>query len=610
MAKPIPVVVSAAVASSSTQPRRPRRTRPSLFPSSALLSALAGIVAASPVVAGSPAPPSFLCPVLAPPHTPTKTIQRRSYPPVSALQRPKSRRALTPTRSGRILPYKYEPGKDGVWRRVESYSLYGSTLCSNCREPTHAVSADEISTGPSPSPTTTDLTDLHDSLPAGWASPPSRNENRTTLILALSLVLAFFICFFIIGCLFWRKNVRRKHNNSDVEMKAQRRRSRSASVTSTPTQPQVDLEKEIKAKQKIWARATARWKANARFTARKRRGKRPVSSISSQPLDSTTTLNPSTRVDPDDALDSMAPTQHTSRNVSRRESFNSVRDAPPASDQPPEHIDNSPSITVDPAPDEPSSPPAYRRGTLITPIIIPPGGLSVPDERAGSTLLVPSPRPSHLSFDTYSIEAKSSVQSQEADSPQLSVHAAHVATDDKALLARLADLAERPPELLNNAESSHQVSVPVWEDEQMEDFGRTPESSAPDTSGSTSLSPFPPPPSKGKMAEASFYAYRYSFEEFSDLIEPELEPSAPPFEAPGAPVTGDMVMLPSAPPLVEDRFLLEVYPSAPQFEAAAEGDAERDPSRANNNRSVEHQSHQPPPTSRPTSEGTLPGYHP
>lgn len=471
---------------------------------------------------------------------------------------------------------------------------------------------DEITTSPNTSVATSNI-ELHDSLPAGWDPPPPPNEGRTTLILALSLVLAFFICFFIIGCLFWRKNVRRKHKDGDLEMKA-RRKSRSGSATPISAQPQVDLGKDAKVKQKIWARATARWKANARYTARQRKGRRPVS-IHSHHLESTTTLSPSIPVNApnDEALDSTSPTQPVSRSVSRRSSVRSLRDISP-SNQPPEGTDNPqtlPSITVDSSPDVPSSPPAYRQGTLVTPIIIPPGGLSVPDEHTGSVLRTPSPHPSRLSFGAQPFEAKSSTQSQETDSPQLSVHAAHVATDDKALLARLADLAERPPmEVEDSAESSHQISAPVWEDEQLEDFVQVPESSEPDTSGSASQCPFPPPPSKGKMAEPSFYSYRYSFEEFSESIEPILEPSAPPFEAPGAPVTSDMIMVPSAPPLPEDGLHLEAYPSAPQFEVVAEGNTEQVLPGSDANENADHQPNQSTATSRPLSEGTLPGYQP
>jgi hypothetical protein len=106
---------------------------------------------------------------------------------------------------------------------------------------------------------------------------------------------------------------------------------------------------------------------------------------------------------------------------------------------------------------------------------------------------------------------------------------------------------------------------------------------------------------------AELYAYRSSFEEFSESINPELEPCAPPFETPGAPGLGGMGMLPSAPPLAEDVFPVEEFPNAPEFESAAEDDGTLNPVAADSERCTEHQSAA---SSRPLSEGTLPGYHP
>lgn len=105
---------------------RPRSSPSAATPSSALLSALAGIVASSPIVAASPAPPHFLCPSLAQPPPPSRTIQRRSISQPSS----KSRRSAERSRSDRVLPYKFEPGEDGFWRKVETYTLYGSTVSS------------------------------------------------------------------------------------------------------------------------------------------------------------------------------------------------------------------------------------------------------------------------------------------------------------------------------------------------------------------------------------------------------------------------------------------------------------------------------------------------
>jgi len=69
-------------------------------PSSTLLSILA-IIASSTANA---APPTFLCP----------SLNYKSSPTIPS----------TPRR----IPSKFEQGEDGRWRRVDSYTLYGSTV--------------------------------------------------------------------------------------------------------------------------------------------------------------------------------------------------------------------------------------------------------------------------------------------------------------------------------------------------------------------------------------------------------------------------------------------------------------------------------------------------
>jgi hypothetical protein len=146
------------------------------------------------------------------------------------------------------------------------------------------------------------------------------------------------------------------------------------------------------------------------------------------------------------------------------------------------------------------------------------------------------------------------------------VHAAHVATDDKSLLARLAEFASSPPpsEVSAEAPSTLQVSAPVWRDEEFEDFPCDPGGSS---SIHISMCPaptplFPPPPSKEKMAAPTFYDYPYSFEDIT--VEPEAGPSAPPFDdPPSAPPTNIIDLTPSAPPLMDIDYCMEVDASAP-----------------------------------------------
>ncbi|KAJ3569729.1 hypothetical protein NP233_g4853 [Leucocoprinus birnbaumii] len=494
-----------------------------------------------------------------------------------------------------------------MWRHVESYTLYGSTICPNtCREPTDAVTADEVAT--SSNGTSGGASSIRDNLPVGWSTEFTRDDYRTTIILVLSLVLAFFICFFMIGCLLWRKTVKRRHKAGDVEMKARRKR-RSTPATPSPLAQAQEEQRKAKGKQKIWARATARWKDHARYSARFRKSRRPSISSHLRQYSSSATLNPATPIETpaDNVSTTQSLTPTPSRSVSRRPSTSSSQSSHSSLHLPQETPDNShtsPSLTFDTVPDGPSSPPAYRRGTLLSPVAIPAEHSSVPDEPAGSTLSVPSPRPSSLSLDPSSSGVKSLNPALVPESSHIfGPHAAHVATDDKALLARLAERAEQPPDAPDDAQTSP-IVVPLWEDERIDDFRQTSASSDPDTSGSSSELPFPPPPSKGKMAEPSFYTYRSSFEQFSDSIDPELEPSAPPFEAPSAPVLDGMAMLPSAPPLAEDGFPLEGFPD---FEATAEGDGTQETATVDSDGSSEHQT---PASARPLSEGTLPGYHP
>ncbi|KAF8971664.1 hypothetical protein BDZ97DRAFT_2024475 [Flammula alnicola] len=585
MAKPLPVASTGSPGSSkstlynsqnSAEPSyRPqhRRYRPSkplrstVAPSSGLLSLLASIASASTVY-GSPAPPPFLCPSLDSGSVPDSTvIKRASTSQTPPLPVPDPTNFLV----ARHVPTRYSEESDGIWRRVGSYTLYGSTMpacTSGCAQPTPVPSPmdGQIQVG-NQSDTSTSSTayDISEDLPPGWKPMTKTAASRTTLILALSLVLAFFICFFIIGCLFWRKNIKNKHKHSDVEAKARKKRH----VTNEVEVRELVVEKETKAKQKVWARATARWKANVRHSARQRRGKRTVSRQSQPNLSSLSLDNSCSRL----AGSFSSP---PSRSSSRRSSIVSLPDqqrddeTPVASSSP--HEDSSP-----PTPRQPEtlpSPPAYQHHGQIPPIVISRetsskgySGLSIP---AGRVL---SPRPSHSSM--YTSPALTSDAQSLSPTP---LHAAHVATDDKSLLARLADLASAPPvdesQSIPGSHESAQVSAPAWQDDDIEDFAPhlIPTNGQPTDGGSSSFSPmFPPPPSKERLAAAEFYDYPYSFEEMST---PDLEsgPSAPPFEE-GDPPVDHALLVPSAPPLLDDsEFQPGSQPSAPEWDPPPQSD--------------------------------------
>lgn len=492
-------------------------------PSSALLSILAILATAS----GSPTPASFLCP------SHNKRHFTHSHP--------------TATSNSRI-PAKFVQGDDGLWRRVDSYTLYGSTF-SVCESVSYRIpdphttpsfsksfpsstqvasSSDDRSDDPSLTP----ADDIRNSLPLGWSPTPTPSQSHPNLILVLSLVLAFLICFFIIGCVFWRRSII-KRRKKDLEAESKKRHSKPSAAEDAKNM----LEKESKAKLKILARATARWKANIRHAARQRKGKRVVTTRSSHSHQPSHSSN--------NSLSRLSVSLH-SRTSSRRSSVVSLLDelSQPIIDE----CLSSISLPLDPISTPrispaATSPPAYHHDGQVLPVIYSITSHTSSLDRQSSSLRVNS-------------------------STSNSFHAAHVATDDKTLLARLVDLASRPPEETStDALGDTLVSAPAWHD----DLEEIP----PDLIISNDHSPtghvnslFPPPPSKEHMATGDLYDYSFSFEGTAAL---ESEPSAPPFHLDPGPPMDDHQIIPSAPPLLDDaEFLVDIHPSAPQLDAGEE----------------------------------------
>ncbi|TFK41884.1 hypothetical protein BDQ12DRAFT_344312 [Crucibulum laeve] len=655
MAKTIPFASTDGAGSSKSSVRRsqrqaestnrPRRKRCIAVPpnprkrgpSAGLLSLLATIAASSSTVDGSPTPPPFLCPSLDTVNVPILQVDQPVIPVHPRI--PRSANPSIPLRNiRRGVPDKFEQGDDGVWRKATAYTLYGSTVCPSCREPTNAVSSadDQMQSpaDPQSSASSTPSYDIRDSLPQGWQPLEGSSEGRTTLILALSLSLAFFICFFIIGCLFWRKTIRRKRkDNKDVES---RRRQRD--VFTAEEEAKEIVEREAKIKQKIWARATARWKANARYSARQRRGKRAIASIrASQANHSTTSFEYSQS---QDRLTTVQSSRSSSRCSSRRSSIDSLHEdgvadttAGTLSVVDTEPLDVFPSISVNPPPSNShASPPAYRQRHSIRPSDTDGLSNSPCDQTHHSPGLfashVSSRRPSHSSI--HPIPEPLNLRLDPEPYPS-SLHAAHVATDDKTILARLADFASAPPgtDSSTTAESSAvQLSVPEWHDEELDDFHHASTSHNP-IPRSRSCSPeplFPLPPSKGKMVAPDFYEYPFTFEEMSAL-GPESEPSAPPFEEGISPINlprlDDTTLIPSAPPLL-DEDTPDSYPTAPEWNYPVHQhidaeDAEKNAQPLHDSTADSEQQYitdtsdslPPPPVQGPvSSDGIPPGYYP
>ncbi|TFK26787.1 hypothetical protein FA15DRAFT_702538 [Coprinopsis marcescibilis] len=571
MAKPIPVVSTDSTGPIAFSDHRPRRSQPAvqrrrkpfrvakshlLAPSSTLLSLLAAVVSSS-VAEGSPAPPTFLCPSIEPTPTPTQRKRRREPTPTSSTLPAVSSVLKTRTRTPQSralyrsdLPHKYEQGEDGVWRKTD-YLLYG--YCTNCGSLLDGQLSQNNVSMPNNANSTTNQPDH---LPPGWSPVQRPHPSHTTLILAMSLVLAFFICFLIIGCLFWRKTIRRKFKERDLEKKgkgkAKRKRGERGGLADEEER-EIQNEKQSRAKMKLWARATARFKSNSLQSTRLRKGKLVFNSL--RPSETTT----GTRTE--DARDSVASGPSTpprsppsSRPLSRRSSSASFHQEPANSTSDTATSANSTPIpTINLVPPVPSTsqqaPPAYQQKShhiQTEPL----DGLYAHDECTTRSLHSGSRRPSSSSF-----AVSSESGSGELGAPP--IPNAHVATDDKAVLARLAELASFPPaDESPESASLPAVSAPEWRDEELEDFVAQ-QTTSDDLAGRSiaSSSLFPPPPSKPALMAPNFYDYPYSFEEDMASMEPEFGPSAPPFEEiPNSPLSdgADMQRLASAPPLIDD----------------------------------------------------------
>ncbi|KAJ8508770.1 hypothetical protein ONZ45_g8990 [Pleurotus djamor] len=375
-----------------------------------------------------------------------------------------------------------------------------------------------------------------------------------------------------------------KYREHDVEMKALRRRKKNDGDDESV------VVQEAKVKQKLWARATARWKANARYTARQRRGKRSVISRSAVAANSTLSLPPSINeasqsspsLPPSRASSPRPSTSHESHDSHRLAHSSTSRDMQEAQDP-----TTLPDVSISPPTPTQASPPAYQQ-PLPRNQRIPEDDMSLSDSLSRKVLRQHSVSSRHPSFTESSTDEApigDSLLADDSISYTPSINSAHVATDDKSLLARLGEMASEPP-VDHSGSSSLQVSAPVWQDDFAEfphdgvpqETGASPQSSAnSEFSAERNLSagfPLPPPPisHKGKLAELSYY--EHSSYSYDDLVDAHgLEPSAPPFsEAIG----------PSAPPLDEEQVQVSLgVPSAPPLvdessEQAGDGDRHTD----------------------------------
>lgn len=430
----------------------------------------------------------------------------------------------------------------------------------SCATPTPVSPLDnqiQVSDSTDSTNTTQTPDDKPTDLPPGWK--PLARHNRTAVILVISLILALFIGSFIIGCMFCRNRMKKtRHKFRDVEAKARKRRRMSNDADAR----EIAVEKEMKTKQKIWARATARWRANARLAARQRRGRRTGprlshSNHSSASLEDSrnyfaeTSTLPHSGASPRSSTASLAGEIHRSDTVSSSLSLH----------------EEMPTPVVPPVSPARTSPPAYHHYQRQVPSLVISTGKESRIEFAGSSAAAGWERLPQIS-DSSPYTLLSDLSSSCPTSSSL--HVAHVATDDKALLSRLAEFASAPPD--DASEEILQTSAPEWHDEDLEDI-------APHLLAATSepfpfSSVFPAPPSKERLAAAEFYDHLYAFEEVGPA-ELAIGPSAPPFEeGPSPPQQEGLGLVPSAPPLFDDDQASEAQPSAPFWERSSQDEQE------------------------------------
>jgi len=441
---------------------------------------------------------------------------------------------------------------------------------------------------------------IADSLPPGWKPTSKPYEGRTTLILSLSLVLAFFICFFIVGCLFWRKRLKKRRKHKDVEAKARRRRN----LNREQANRELAVEKEMKAKRKLWARATARWRANVRYSFRQRRAKRPSSRLSHRQSTPSFDNSRSGFIGPSSSSLSTRPSPRSST-ISLP---NQLRDEVEVVTTINTSLQGPVTRAATPPTPTPTSPPAYHHG--IPPIT------STTDDSTGNCVgpsgFDCSCQPSR-SLTNSPLSLTTDAENSEVFAPT-PLHAGHVATDDKSLLARLVELASAPPPDNSTGPTeipdAPQVSAPAWHDENIEDFDRSQPNDFSIDESTCSLPPmFPPPPPKERLAATELFSYPFPFDE----AELDSEPSAPPFEERSSRALED-TLVPSAPllPVDEDHLIPESGPSADPGASISHEDASgQDHEQIPSNETTTFDS--PPSSSNtqsPLKAPALPGYQP
>ena len=378
------------------------------------------------------------------------------------------------------------------------------------------------------------------SLPTGWTpfGIDGSSHRGTAVVLALSVALALLIVVLMIACIFWR----RKHIPKRDPEKRRRKYSGTADDDSSRSI------REARANQKKWTKAVARWRDNLRLSAHRRRTNRALA-----PAASCSTLAQQEGIDARSSLSYSRPSSPTFTERSVTRSLSDIRSSSTSSIHSPHSRIQTPRVStftdLDPPPlsPPPAQPPAYDPPPSSPESHASPENTYSDSNLAGTTK---APLPSHTQS-----------QPRGNDDGHLTSLSGHVATDDKATLFLRAAMASAPPD--SNSNSARSASVPSMEDGDTFEWpsGSWPSSPSPDDycyephppySPPTSM--LPPPPSKGKQGFDYSHDLDISVNLDSVTVEPQLGPSAPPFE--------ECEAVPSAPPLDFD----EHVPSAPPMD--------------------------------------------
>ncbi|KAG1839225.1 hypothetical protein DFJ58DRAFT_629458, partial [Suillus subalutaceus] len=505
--------------------RQQRRPSPVTIacPSSSVLSILATIVASSQTVDGSPLPqptppPSFLCPFM-------DTCVHNTTPTTSySSTKTSSTSSMTTTTYVQQQVADRYVQSNGRWYKTNAWTLYGSTFSSSSPD------TDDVSPSTSALPTASTSTQIDSVLPAGWSTTSQSDHTDSMIILSLAIVLAVSICLFIISCTVWRKRrkkvLNREKIEKDLELKARNK------VNLEDLSEDGEREDEARGKNRLWARASARWKASIRHSARRRRRRHGLSTRS----------RPQSPI----LLDHREASAHSSPVSSPRHSIASISENIDHHAAP---IENSlaparpPFTSPDPSSScNVSSPPAYIFPTLHAR----PEIEGRPQEASHVPSGDPTSRRGSLLFGHDFPPA-------DHDDIPYRPSTGHVAIDDKTHLARMAELASAPPVIQDNTHGRPSIheSAPEWHD----DFETHPTELATVAPSEASLfevgnSGFPKPPSKSGLSPGYFDGHSY----LQDItaLDPNTLPSMPPYEAQPNAIPFEDTLTASAPPIPED----------------------------------------------------------